>query len=192
MTEHEARPEIDSLRAQLDRANREYYILDQPTLTDAEYDGLLRRLTALEAEFPGLVTPDSPTQRVGAPLEGDFPEVRHSVPMLSLSDVRGVDELDEWEKKLRRHTALPDSVVVEYVCEPKIDGLSMALTYENGRFVFGLTRGDGTTGEDITPNLRTIRSIPMKLDLEPTPALLEARGEVYILRSEFLLSLIHI
>ena len=186
MTENAARLEIAALRAQLERANREYYILDQPTLTDAEYDGFLRRLTELEGEFPVLVTPDSPTQRVGAPLEGDFPEVRHSVPMLSLSDVRGMDELDEWEKKLRRHTALPESVVVEYVCEPKIDGLSMALTYENGRFVFGLTRGDGTTGEDITPNLRTIRTIPMKLDLDPAPALLEARGEVYILRSEFL------
>jgi len=186
MTENEARLEIDSLRAQLDRANREYYILDNPTFTDAEYDALLRRLTGLETEFPALVTPESPTQRVGAPLEGDFPEVRHSVPMLSLSDVRGMEELEEWEKKLRRHTALPDSVVVEYVCEPKIDGLSMALTYENGRFVYGLTRGDGTTGEDITPNLRTIRAIPMKLELDPAPALLEARGEVYILRSEFL------
>lgn len=185
MTEAEALAEIAALRAQIERANREYYIQDAPTLSDDAYDALLRHLVELETEFPSLITPDSPTQRVGAPLESDFEKVAHRVPMLSLKDVRGVEELLEWEKSLRRHTALPDDVVVEYLCEPKIDGLSAALVYENGVLTKGVTRGNGAVGEDVTANLKTVRSIPHRLGLQPPPKLLEARGEVFMLRSEF-------
>lgn len=178
--------EITLLREQITRANREYYIHDNPTLSDDEYDALMRRLIALEAENPELITPDSPTQRVGAPLEGDFEEVPHRVPMLSLQDVRGMEELDDWEKRLRRHTAMPEGSVVEYICEPKIDGLAIALHYENGLFSRGVTRGNGQAGEDITANLRTIRTVPPRLELNPEPVFLEARGEVYMPRSAFL------
>jgi DNA ligase (NAD+) len=183
MTEADALLEIPSLRAQIERANREYYIQDAPTLSDDAYDALMRRLVELETQFPQLIAPDSPTQRVGAPLESDFEKVAHRVPMLSLKDVRGVDELLDWEKTLRRHTALPDDFVVEYLCEPKIDGLSAALVYENGLLIKGVTRGNGSIGEDVTANLKTVRSIPHRLRLEPAPALLEARGEVFMLRS---------
>jgi DNA ligase (NAD+) len=177
--------EISELRRAIEAANRAYYIADAPELTDDEYDQKMRRLVALEAEHPEFVTPESPTQRVGAPLEGDFPEVAHAVPMLSLQDVRSEEELLEWENRLRRHVAMSDDAPIEYVCEPKIDGLSMALTYRDGLFVQGLTRGDGRSGEEITGNLRTIGSIPAKLSLQSAPPLFEVRGEVYIPRSTF-------
>jgi len=177
--------EIHLLRQQLEAANRAYYILDAPTLSDDEYDQLLRRLIELETANPELITPDSPTQRVGAPLENDFEKVPHAVPMLSLKDVRGEEELLEWEKSLRRHTALPDDVQVDYICEPKIDGLSAAIIYRDGVLEKGITRGNGQIGEDVTANIKTIRSVPHKLMLDPQPPIFEARGEVYMLRSEF-------
>jgi DNA ligase (NAD+) len=180
----EVAAEIAQLREKLTQANYEYYILDNPTLSDDQYDQLMRRLVALETEHPELITPDSPTQRVGAPLKGGFTEVAHRVPMLSLQDVRSEDELLEWEKRIRRHLHLPEDQEIEYVCEPKIDGLAISLTYENGRFVRGLTRGDGVRGEDISANLRTINAIPLALRGQSLP-LFEARGEVYITRSEF-------
>jgi DNA ligase (NAD+) len=181
----DAEREIESLREKIRRANYEYYILDNPTLSDDEYDALMRRLVAIETKFPELITPDSPTQRVGAPLEGEFPEVAHLLPMLSLQDVRSDEELLEWENRVRRHLHLPEETIIEYICEPKIDGLAMSLIYENGNFVRGATRGDGTRGEDITANLRTINAIPWKLRLQPPPKLFEVRGEVYIPRSAF-------
>ncbi|MDQ3813414.1 MAG: NAD-dependent DNA ligase LigA, partial [Armatimonadota bacterium] len=180
-----AAAEIEALRAEIAQHNYNYYILDNPTVSDEEYDVLMRRLIALETEHPDLITPDSPTQRVGAPLEGEFPEVEHRVPMLSLQDVRGEDELTEWENRIRRHLHLPADAVIKYVCEPKIDGLAISLTYEKGRFVRGLTRGDGRRGEDITANLRTVKAIPWHLRLDPVPPLFEARGEVYMTRSDF-------
>jgi DNA ligase (NAD+) len=184
-----AAAEIAQLRDKLTQANYEYYILDNPTLSDDLYDQLMRRLVALETEHPELITPYSPTQRVGAPLKGGFTEVAHRVPMLSLQDVRSEDELLEWEKRIRRHLHLPEDQEIEYVCEPKIDGLAISLTYENGRFVRGLTRGDGVRGEDISANLRTINAIPLALrgqaDGGHALPLFEARGEVYITRSEF-------
>ena len=180
-----AQLEVQSLREQVENANRDYYLNDAPALSDDDYDALMRRLVHLETAHPQLVTPDSPTQRVGAPLQGEFAEVPHAVPMLSLQDVRDLDELDDWEKRLRRHTALPAEFIIEYVCEPKIDGLSVALTYENGRLARGLTRGNGRVGEDISSNLRTLRSIPSRLKLDPPPPILEARGKVFIFRSEF-------
>jgi DNA ligase (NAD+) len=176
--------EIAQLREKLTQANYEYYILDNPSLSDDQYDLLMRRLVALETEHPELITPDSPTQRVGAPLKGGFLEVAHRVPMLSLQDVRSEAELVDWENRIRRHLHLPADQEIEYVCEPKIDGLAISLTYENGRFVRGLTRGDGVRGEDISANLRTINAIPLALRGQVLP-LFEARGEVYITRSEF-------
>src|SRR5690606_14385700 len=126
-----------------------------------------------------------PTQRVGAPLAGDFPEVQHLLPMLSLKDVRSEEELNDWEKSVRRHLHLPEEIGIEYICEPKIDGLAISLIYENGQFTRGATRGDGARGEEITANLKTVNSIPWRLRLEPAPELFEVRGEVYIPRSAF-------
>lgn len=177
--------EVAVLREKLHQANHQYYILDNPALTDAEYDVAMRRLVQLETDHPELITPDSPTQRVGAPLEGDFATVAHLLPMLSLQDVRGEEELRDWEKRIRRHLHVGEDVVFEYVCEPKIDGLAMSLIYEGGRFTRGLTRGDGRQGEDITQNLKTIKAIPWQLRLPKPPPLFEARGEVFIGRHDF-------
>jgi DNA ligase (NAD+) len=177
--------EVAQLREKLHTANHQYYILDNPALTDAEYDTAMRRLVQLESDHPELIAPDSPTQRVGAPLEGDFATIQHLLPMLSLQDVRGEDELLDWEKRIRRHLHVGEEVVFEYVCEPKIDGLAMSLIYENGKFARGLTRGDGRRGEDITHNLKTIKAIPWTLHLKPAPPLFEARGEVFIGRADF-------
>ncbi|MDF2439604.1 MAG: ligase, partial [Abditibacteriota bacterium] len=177
--------ELAWLRSQIAHHNYQYYILDAPDVSDDVYDGLMRRLVALETAHPELITPDSPTQRVGAPLQGEFPEVEHRVPMLSLQDVRSEDELLDWENRIRRHMHLPAGTVLEYICEPKIDGLAISLTYANGKFVRGVTRGDGRRGEEITANLKTIGSIPWQLRLPNTPPTFEARGEVYIPISEF-------
>jgi len=169
------------------RANRLYYEDDAPELTDAEYDALFRELVALETAFPALVSPTSPTQRVGgAPAGGRFPEVRHGRPMLSLSNAFSHDELRAFDARVRKGLGLPATPEpaegLTYVAELKIDGLAVSLRYERGRFTVGATRGDGTTGEDVTPNLRTIQAIPDRL-LEP--ATLEARGEVFMPRAEF-------
>ena len=172
---------------QVRRANRLYYDDDAPELTDAEYDQLFRRLVALETAFPVLVTPDSPTQRVGgAPAGGRFPEVRHQRPMLSLSNAFSHDELRAFDARVRKGLGLPPAPEpaegLTYVAELKIDGLAVSLRYEKGRFTLGATRGDGTTGEDVTPNLRTIRAIPPRL---AEPATIEARGEVFMPKAEF-------
>lgn len=180
----EVKTEINALREQIRVHNHRYYVLDDPQVNDDIYDGQMRRLVALETAHPELISSDSPTQRVGAPLQGGFAEVAHRIPMLSLQDVRSVDELEEWENRIRRHLHLPADHVIEYVCEPKIDGLAMSLTYENGAFTRGLTRGDGVRGEDITANLRTVNAIPLSLRGAPLPVF-EARGEVYMARSEF-------
>jgi len=172
---------------QVRRANRLYYEDDAPELADAEYDALFRELVALETAFPALVTPDSPTQRVGgAPAAGRFPEVRHARPMLSLSNAFSHDELRAFDARVRKGLGLvaaPERADdLTYVAELKIDGLAVSLQYERGRFTVGATRGDGTTGEDVTPNLRTIRGIPERLT---EPATLGARGEVFMPKAEF-------
>jgi DNA ligase (NAD+) len=177
----------DVLVEQLRRANRLYYEDDAPELSDAEYDQLFRELVAIETAFPALVTPDSPTHKVGgAPAGGRFPEVRHARPMLSLSNAFSHDELRAFDARVRRGLGLPAAPEpaegLTYVAELKIDGLAVSLRYEKGRFTLGSTRGDGSTGEDVTPNLRTIRAIPERL---PEPATLEARGEVYMPKAEF-------
>ncbi len=170
---------IDRLRATIDRWNYEYYVLDQPTASDAEFDAAMNDLRALEAEHPELVSPESPTQRVGATPQAGFGEVVHPVPMLSLSNVYNEDELRAWAQRLSR--ILPNTDF-RFVSEPKIDGLAVALTYVDGVFHHGATRGDGSVGEDITANLRTIRNVPLRLrqSERPMPRTIEVRGEVYM------------
>jgi DNA ligase (NAD+) len=186
LTPEAARARHAEMAAIVERANRLYYEADAPELTDAEYDALFRELVALEAAWPELVTPDSPTQRVGARPAPGFAEVRHSRPMLSLANAFSEAELRAFDARVRRGLGLPappePAPELTYVAELKIDGLAVALRYDRGRFVVGATRGDGLTGEDVTANLRTIRSIPQRL---PEPATIEVRGEVYMPKAEF-------
>jgi DNA ligase (NAD+) len=178
------RSRVEELREQVRYHNRRYYIEDAPEISDAEYDALYRELEELEATHPELVTPDSPTQRVGGePLEG-FEQVRHAIPMLSLANARKIEELREWDARVRRLLGPDEEGRLRYVTEPKIDGLAVSLLYEKGRFVRGSTRGNGTVGEDVTQNLRTVRAIPDVLSDDP-PEVLEPRGEVYMTLEEF-------
>ena len=170
------RERADTLHQQLDDANYQYYVEDDPRITDAEYDALLRELQSLEAEHPELKTPDSPTQRVGAAPAERFEEVTHAVPMLSLDNAFDDAELAAFVKRVADKLEC-DGDTLAFCCEPKLDGLAVALVYENGRLVQGATRGDGRTGEDVTLNLRTIRSIPLKLRGDSIPPLIEVRGE---------------
>ena len=170
--------EIQALRRELEQAGYEYYVLDNPTMSDYDYDHKLRRLEELEAAHPETVTPDSPTQRVGGkPLE-TFTQVRHKVPLESLQDVFDFEELRDFDRRVRGMVSDPD-----YVVEPKVDGLSVALEYEDGLFVRGATRGDGQVGEDVTENLRTIRSIPLRIP--DAPHQLIVRGEVFMPKKVF-------
>ncbi len=173
---------VAELRHQIEEANYQYHIQDNPILTDAEYDQLMIELLRIEHEHPELQTPDSPTQRVGAGPVGDVPQHRHPVPMLSLANARSEEELLAWHK--RAMNILPNATF-EYVCELKIDGLAMALTYEHGKLTIGASRGDGLIGEDWTPNVRTIRTIPQKLRGERIPAKVEIRGEIYMSTKSF-------
>ena len=171
--------EIEKLRREIEYHNKLYYVLDAPVISDYDYDMLMNRLKALEAEHPELVTPDSPTQRVGGQALSQFEPVRHQVPLESLTDVFSYEELFAFGDRM-------DSLLTEphdYVVEPKIDGLSMSLEYENGVFVRGATRGDGVTGENVTENLRTVRSLPLRI--ENAPERLIVRGEVYMAKSVF-------
>ncbi len=173
-----------ALRAQIDEHNYRYYVLDMPSVTDAEYDRMFRELQALEQAYPDLVEPDSPTQRVGAQPSRAFAKITHRVPMLSIQDAFSEDEAREFDARVRREIGLPDGELIDYTVELKIDGLSANVTYEDGRLVQGATRGNGTEGEDITANLRTIRSLPLSLRGN-APALIEARCEVYMPRTAF-------
>ncbi|HZC07526.1 MAG TPA: NAD-dependent DNA ligase LigA [Ktedonobacterales bacterium] len=179
------RRQAEALSERLREADYAYYVLDNPTISDAEYDGLMRELRALEAEHPELVTPDSPTQRVsGEPAPG-FSKFRHLTPMLSLANVRTPEELVAWRD--RAQNILPEAVF-QYVGEPKIDGLSMNLVYRHGALSVGATRGNGEIGENVTANVRTVRDIPTRLhrqDDAPIPRLVEVRGEIYMLRADF-------
>lgn len=183
----EAERRVAELRHQIEYHNYRYYVLDDPQVTDAEYDGLFRELRGLEEQFPVLVSPDSPTQRVsiGGAIS-EFPKVRHEVPMLSLSNVFSPSELNDWSERTVKY--LDRRFEFDFTVEPKIDGLSVALVYENGVLVRGATRGDGIIGDDITANLRTIKAIPVKLfqiEGEELPELIEVRGEVYMPISDF-------
>ncbi|WP_129141953.1 NAD-dependent DNA ligase LigA [Modicisalibacter coralii] len=176
--------EVTRLRTELDDANYRYYVLDDPELTDADYDRKLRRLQEIEAQYPDLVTPDSPTQRVGAAPADGFPEVEHAVPMLSLDNAFDEDEIVAFVERVNDRLERGDDDLA-FCCEPKLDGLAVSLVYDQGRLVSGATRGDGRTGEGITANLRTLRSIPLKLRGSEYPDRLEVRGEVYMSHSGF-------
>ena len=173
---------IAELRRRIDDANHRYHVLDDPDLPDAEYDRLMRDLETLEAAHPDLVTPDSPTQRVGAAPSGAFAPVRHEVRMLSLANAFSDEEVEDFERKIEQRL---DASAPVFSLEPKFDGLAINLRYEDGAFVQGATRGDGETGEDVTANLRTIRAIPLKLRGKGWPRVLEVRGEVYMPRAGF-------
>jgi len=179
-----ARSRIEELRKEINEHNYRYYVLNDPVISDAEYDLLMRELERLEREYPSLVTPDSPTQRVGGEVQKGFAPVRHRVPMLSLANAFNEGELRDFDRRVRSALAKgKDFGSVEYVVEPKYDGLAVSLYYENSVFVRGATRGDGETGEDITANLKTVRSIPLHLR-EQLPAI-EVRGEVYMDKEAF-------
>jgi len=185
---HKLAAQAEKLREQIDRANYRYYVLDDPEISDAEYDQLLRRLEALERAHPELATPDSPTQRVGAAPSEKFGVVVHRRSMMSLANAMDVEEMREFDKRIKR--LLKSDAGVEYVAEVKLDGLGIELVYEDGRLKVGSTRGDGINGEDVTQNIRTIKSVPLRLrhpehDKTKIPRLLEVRGEVIIPRSGF-------
>ncbi|MCY3882935.1 MAG: NAD-dependent DNA ligase LigA [Chloroflexi bacterium] len=179
--QHEARLRSEELRSLINHHNHRYYVLDAPEISDGEYDELLNELRDLEQAFPELITPDSPTQRVGAaPLEA-FSTVEHRAPLLSLSNASTAEDLADWHRRAAERAGRDDFALAT---EPKIDGLAISLTYEDGRFVQGATRGDGRRGENITPNLRTIRTIPLALSGD-FPSAFEVRGEVYMTKSGF-------
>ncbi|MGH8380854.1 NAD-dependent DNA ligase LigA [Pseudomonas sp.] len=186
-----AESRILELRAELDQHNHRYYVLDEPSVPDAEYDRLFSELKALEAEHPELVTADSPTQRVGGAALSAFSQVRHEVPMLSLGNAFEENDLREFDRRVVEGLDLPagdlfgGGAAVDYSCEPKLDGLAVSLLYRDGQLVQGATRGDGTTGEDISVNVRTVRNIPLKLQGEGWPAVLEVRGEVFMSKAGF-------
>ncbi|WP_455217828.1 NAD-dependent DNA ligase LigA [Kaarinaea lacus] len=173
---------VEKLRDEINYHNYRYYVLDDPEVTDAEYDRLLRELQQLEEQYPELITPDSPTQRIGATPLKQFDEVKHEVPMLSLGNAFSDQEVMDFDRRARERLGIDQ---IEYSVEPKLDGLAISLTYEQGRLVRGATRGDGYTGEDVTQNIRTIDAIPLKLRGKDYPALLEVRGEVIMTKSGF-------
>ena len=177
---------VAQLRAQIAHHNRLYYDLDRPSISDAEFDWLMSELRELERTHPELVTPDSPTQRVGGQPSGKFPKVRHSVPMLSLANALSREEVVGFIDRVRRFLKLAAAERIDFTAEPKIDGLSISLRYEHGKLVRGATRGDGTEGEDVTPNVRRVKDIPARIAGHGAPQACEIRGEVYMTRSDFL------
>jgi len=184
MARKEAKKEIEKLREEIRYHDYRYYVLNEPVISDAEYDRLMRRLQELEEKFPDLVTVDSPTQRIGAPPREEFGTVKHSIPMLSLANAFEENEVYEFDRRVKRGL---DGGKPEYVAEPKIDGLAVEIVYENGIMRVGSTRGDGITGEDVTDNLKTIKFIPLRIIEEDilAPKLIEVRGEVYMGKEEF-------
>ena len=185
MTDDELQRHLDDLRQTLDRYSYEYFVLDAPTATDAEYDALMNELRRIEAEHPEMVTPESPTQRVGAISESGFAPVAHPRPLLSLSNVYNEEEMRAWNARVERFAGTAD---YQLVTEPKIDGLAVALTYVDGAFHHGATRGNGLVGDDISPNIRAIKTIPLRLQRPSSfamPQTIEVRGEIYIRRTEF-------
>ena len=175
----EAKKRVLELHDEINEHNHRYYVLDDPAISDAEYDRLMRELMALEEKFPELKTPDSPTQRVGGEPLPYFEKVEHTAPMLSLGNAFDEQDLRDFDERVRKAAGRQN---VRYVCELKIDGLAVSVKYEDGRFVLGSTRGDGITGEDITQNLKTIRSLPLRIN---EPLSIEVRGEAYMPRRAF-------
>jgi DNA ligase (NAD+) len=186
LTRAQAASELARLAAEIAHHDRLYYRDAAPEISDAEYDALRQRNQAVEARFPDLIRPDSPSHRIGAPPVEDFGKVRHRVPMLSLDNAMDAGEISEFMRRVRRFLNLGEDAPLDLVAEPKIDGLSASLRYEDGLFVQGATRGDGTVGEDVTANLRAIHDIPQRLDGAGMPSALEVRGEVYMERADFM------
>ena len=175
--------EIKRLREQIDKHNYLYHHQDAPEITDVEFDVMFRNLKRLELEHPKFLTSDSPTQRVGSPPLKSHAKITHKVPMLSLDNAFSEQDLADFEARVLAR--LKTSDIIRYCCEPKIDGVAISLIYEEGRLVCGATRGDGTTGEDVTQNVRTIDTVPLRLQGTGNPELLEVRGEIYFPRSAF-------
>src|SRR3979490_87586 len=178
---------IETLREKIRHHEHLYYVLDQPEISDADFDGLAQQLQQLETEHPTLITPDSPTQRVGGKPREGFVKIRHSSPMLSLDNTYSEEELRAWERRVHELSGRKD---VDYVCELKLDGMSLALVYEDGHLVRGVTRGDGTVGEDVTLNVRTVRSVPLSIPKEKlkkagVPPDFEVRGELLLPLASF-------
>lgn len=180
MEKSDAQGRIAQLSAEIERHNRLYYQNDSPEITDGEYDALLRELNQLEAAFPEDARADSPAARVGGKPLAKFRQISHKTPMLSLDNAFSAEDIGEFDRRLKKELALAEETVIDYVCEPKMDGLAVELVYEEGIFVQGSTRGDGETGEEITANLKTVGSIPLRLTTLFPPKLLEIRGEIYI------------
>lgn len=183
MTEAQAREELARLADVLARANRAYHTEDAPQITDADYDALKRRNADIEARFPHLKRDDSPSEQVGAETAEGFSKIRHAVSMLSLSNAFEAEEVEEFDGRVRKYLGLGADAPLQYTAEPKIDGLSLSLRYENGTLVSAATRGDGQVGENVTANARTIDDIPQ--NIENAPAVLEVRGEVYMSHADF-------
>src|SRR6516164_5695965 len=182
-----AQKEIEKLRDEIRRHEYLYYVKDEPEISDAAFDKLMNRLKELEAEHPQLVTPDSPSVRVGGTPREGFATVKHARPMLSLDNAFSFDALRDWDRRVREGAGRSD---IEYIAEHKFDGLSISLQYDDGVLVRGVTRGDGTTGEDVTPNVKTIRSIPLSVDVAALKksklgATFEVRGEILMTRKAF-------
>ncbi|MFV0477379.1 MAG: NAD-dependent DNA ligase LigA [Parahaliea sp.] len=172
--------ELAGLRKQLEDWNHRYYVLDEPTVPDAEYDRSLRRLIDIETRFPELLSPDSPSQRVGGQILSQFAQVRHELPMLSLDNAFNSEELENFNRRVLERLQLDENSKLEFACEPKLDGIAVSLLYRDGVLERGATRGDGSTGEDITHNVRTLKSVPLRLRGSDYPHLLEVRGEIYM------------
>ncbi len=183
MKANKIKKHIKILRDQVQEADYRYYVLNDPQISDKEYDDLLKKIETLEKKYPQLITPESPTQRISGGLIDQFPAIKHKVKMFSLDNTYSIKEISDWEKRIKR--ILKKNIDIQYIAELKVDGISCSLTYQDGLLKTGLTRGDGQTGQDLTPNLRTIRSIPLKLRGK-FPKTLEVRGEVYIERKSFI------
>ena len=180
--------EYEHLKDALNQHNHRYYVLDDPSVPDSEYDRQMRALQAIEAQYPELLSEDSPSQRVGGKALESFTQGRHTVAMLSLENAFSDVELEDFDRRVKdrlNYAALKNPTEIEFACEPKLDGVAVSLLYENGQLVRGATRGDGSVGEDITANVRTIKSIPLKLRGDNIPSLLEVRGEIYLPRPGF-------
>ncbi|HDH81764.1 MAG TPA: NAD-dependent DNA ligase LigA, partial [Thermoplasmatales archaeon] len=184
VTKEQAEKRIEELRKLIRHHNYLYYVLNKPEISDAQYDKLMNELKELESKFPELITPDSPTQRVGAPPAEQFETVKHVRPMLSLDTAMEKEEIKKFDERVKRELGISD---VEYVAEPKLDGLSVELIYEHGKLVMGSTRGDGINGENVTENIKTIRAVPLVLRSEeiPVPDVLAVRGEVIMHIDDF-------
>ncbi len=186
LSEKEAKAEHDRLEAEISEHDRLYYQKDSPKISDAEYDALRARYNAIEVRFPDLKTLTSLSMKVGAAPTGRFPKVRHSVPMLSLANAFTDEDVEDFVGRIRRFLKLSESEPVVFSAEPKIDGLSMSLRYEKGDLVTAATRGDGSVGDDVTANIRTLKSVPQKLKGKHIPAVCEVRGEVFMTKADFL------